>query len=215
MKDILKNLFRIGGEKNNPVILIEEYLMQLNNQIRELEKQVAKTIAEEKRLQRDVMDAKQRIDARQSQAIRALEENNENLARRALSDKVQVQNNLEQLTKLYKDTKTVAEELSNKLRDLKHDYAETSLQLKTLKSQEHLANLKTQVNRDMANLQEKAVKKQIETLEQQVLQVEADAELADMKRQYSQSLGKDFHSVELEETVDTELAKLKKEKDES
>lgn len=71
----------------DPVKMLDQFLRDMGEDIRDAEAAIAKQIANEKMLKRKANDAQAMVDKRQEQAEKAVEAGNDDLARRALQDK--------------------------------------------------------------------------------------------------------------------------------
>lgn len=71
----------------DPVKMLNQFLRDMGEDIKEAEMAVAKQIAVEKRFKQQYEEAEEMVTKREEQALKALEAGNEDLARRVLQDK--------------------------------------------------------------------------------------------------------------------------------
>lgn len=193
----------------DPEKMVDQFLREMEKDIHEAEKTTAKMIAEEKLLSLKVDEAKSLIAKREDQAIDALKTENEDLARRALEDKARVKKELEQLQALHEDTARTAEELKEKLLEMKSEYREMELKRTSLKARANQAKAKSALNRSFSTINSDGSKKGFERMEEKILRLEAEAELTEEQKAFQQSLDSEFKKLRNKTGIDLELEQLK------
>ncbi|MFG6116619.1 PspA/IM30 family protein [Halobacillus sp. MO56] len=193
----------------DPVKMLDQFMRDMENDIREAESAVAKQIANEKMLKRKFDDAQALVDKRMKQAEQAIEAGNEDLARRALEDKNSQQEQAEQLQASWEKAKSDADSLREKLDEMKKEYQQMKLKKDSLKARAESAKTRTKMNRTMSGIGGDESRKGFERMEEKVLQHEAEAETSEDMSQASRSLDDEFEALE-KNGVDDELAALKK-----
>lgn len=193
----------------DPVKMLDQFMRDMENDIREAESAVAKQIANEKMLKRKFDDAQALVDKRMKQAEQAIEAGNEDLARRALEDKNSQQEQAEQLQASWEKAKSDADSLREKLDEMKKEYQQMKLKKDSLKARAESAKTRTKMNRTMSGIGGDESRKGFERMEEKVLQHEAEAETSEDMSQDSRSLDDEFEALE-KNGVDDELAALKK-----
>jgi len=83
----------------DPVKMLNQFLRDMEADISEAEVAVAKQIAVEKKFKQQYEESEEMVTKREEQALKALEQGNEDLARRALQDKKEHQARYEELKK--------------------------------------------------------------------------------------------------------------------
>ena len=99
----------------DPVKMLDQYLRDMAEDIREVEAAVAKQIANEKMLKRKMNDAEAMVQKRMEQAELAVEAGNDDLARRALQDKREHEATAKTLQETWEQAKKDVDELKAKL----------------------------------------------------------------------------------------------------
>ncbi|UFT98027.1 PspA/IM30 family protein [Radiobacillus kanasensis] len=206
----------VGSELNamldkaeDPVKMLDQFMRDMESDIREVESSVAKQIANEKMLKRKYEDALAIVEKRQSQAEKAIEAGNEDLARRALEDKKDHQEQADSLQASWERAKSDANMLREKLDEMKKEYQEMKLKKDSLKARAETAKTKTKINRTMSSIGNDESKRGFERMEEKVMQFEAEAETSEDLSAASKSLDDEFEAME-DSGVDDELAALKK-----
>jgi phage shock protein A len=194
----------------DPVKLLDQYIREMAADIREAEAAVAKQIANEKMLKKKYDDAQRLADKREKQAVQALESGNEDLARRALEDKQKHSQQAETLFEAYTRAKSDADSLRERLAEMKEEYNEMNLKKDSLKARAESAKTKTKINRTMSNIGSGESRQGFNRMEEKVLHYEAEAETSDDLRSSNKSLDDELESMNTKDSVDDDLAELKK-----
>jgi len=193
----------------DPVKMLDQYMSDMAEDIREVETSVSKQIANEKMLKRKANDAQAMVEKRQNQAEKAVESNNDDLARRALEDKNEHQATYDALNESWERAKNDADTLRDKLEDMKKEYQEMKLKKDSLKARAESAKTRTKMNRTMSSIGDDESKQGFERMEEKVLQYEAEADTSEDLSQERRTLDDEFEELE-NDGVDDELAALKR-----
>ncbi|CDO01620.1 hypothetical protein BN988_00055 [Oceanobacillus picturae] len=193
----------------DPVKMLDQFMRDMAEDIREVEAAVAKQIANEKMLKRKANDAQAMVEKRQKQAEQAIEAGNDDLARRALEDKKDHEATATTLNESWERAEQDATSLRSKLDEMKKEYQEMKLKKDSLKARAESAKTRTKMNRTMSSIGNDDSKRGFERMEEKVMQFEAEAETSEDMSQSSRTLDDEFEDLGKNE-VDDELAELKK-----
>ncbi|NEY71905.1 PspA/IM30 family protein [Bacillus mesophilus] len=193
----------------DPVKMLDQFMRDMEADIREAEAAVAKQIANEKMLKKKADDAEALVNKRQEQAVKALEAGNEDLARRALEDKKSQSKQAETFMESYTRAKSDADVLREKLDEMKREYHEMKLKKDTLKARAESVKTRTKMNRVMSGIGGDDSRKGFERMEEKVMRYEAEAETSEDLSTKSRSLDDEFAALD-KNGVDDELSALKK-----
>lgn len=194
----------------DPVKMLDQFMREMAEDIREAETSVAKQMANEKMLHKKYQDAEKLSEKRQDQAVKALEAGNEDLAKRALQDKKQHESQATTLKEAWERAKEDSEDLRHKLQEMKNEYQDMDLKRDSLKARAETAKTKTKINRSMSSIGSDESRQGFGRMEEKVLRFEAEAETSDDMRSQSRSLDKELDDLDDNNSVDDELAELKK-----
>ncbi|WP_223702208.1 PspA/IM30 family protein [Sutcliffiella deserti] len=194
----------------DPVKMLDQFMREMESDIRDAETAVANQIANEKMLQKKLQDAEKMMNQRESQAIKALEAGNDDLARRALEDKNAYLSTANSLRESHIIAKKDADALRAKLDEMKSEYNEMKLKKDSLKARAESAKTRTKMNRAMSSIGGDEGRKGFERMEEKVMRFEAEAETSDDLRSSSRSLDDELAALDKGNAVDDELAALKK-----
>lgn len=193
----------------DPVKMLDQFMRDMAEDIREVESSVAKQIANEKMLKRKVDDANAMVEKRQKQAEQAIVAGNDDLARRALEDKKQHESTALTLTESWERAKQDSEMLKSKLDEMKKEYQQMSLKKDSLKARAESAKTRTKINRAMSNIGNDQSRQGFARMEEKVLRYEAEAETSEDLSSASRTLDDEFEALDKSSAVDDELAALK------
>ncbi|MYL62776.1 PspA/IM30 family protein [Bacillus hwajinpoensis] len=211
VKTIMSSELNAALDKaEDPVKMLEQFMRDMEADIRDAETAVAKQISNEKMLKKKWDDANAMVSKRQDQAMKALESDNDDLARRALQDKKDHEAKAETLKTSYERAKADADTLRAKLDEMKEEYRQMQLKKDSLKARAESAKTKTKINRAMSDIGGDDSKRGFERMEEKVLQYEAEAETSEDMRSKSRSLDDELDALDKNDGIDDELAELKK-----
>lgn len=193
----------------DPVKMLEQFMRDMESDIREAESAVAKQIANEKMLQKKYEDANKMVEKRDEQAVKAIEAGNDDLARRALEDKKIHSQTADTLKESYERAKLDSETVRKKLDEMKAEYYEMKLKKDSLKARAESAKTRTKMNRTLSGIGSDDSKRGFDRMEEKVMQFEAEAETSEDMRSSNRSLDDDLAALDNNE-VDDELAALKR-----
>ncbi|MFD2044693.1 PspA/IM30 family protein [Ornithinibacillus salinisoli] len=193
----------------DPVKMLDQFMRDMAEDIREVEAAVAKQIANEKMLKRKADDANAMVEKRQKQAEQAIEAGNDDLARRALQDKKDHESTAVSLNESWERAKNDSDMLRTKLDEMKKEYQEMKLKKDSLKARAESAKTRTKINRTMSSIGGDESAQGFERMEEKVMRFEAEAETSEDLSQQSRTLDDEFEDMNKNSGVDDELAALK------
>lgn len=207
----------INSELNNlidkaedPVNMVDQFLREMASDIQEAEKATAKIMAEEKLMKMKWEEAEAMVKKREEQAVQALQDTNEDLAKRALEDKLRLQQEAEQLQHLYVEASKTAADLKLKLAEMKSEYRDMEMKKSSLKSRAQSAKARTNINRSMSTHNSEGSKQGFKRMEEKVLRFEAEADTSEDLNAASKTLDDELKQMTQKTKLDEELDLLKK-----
>ncbi len=204
----LSNLNAVIDRAEDPEKLLDQYLLDMEKDMKEAEKSVAKQISIEKKFKKQMDDARDMRDKRQSQAEKALEKGNEDLARRALEDKNKHQETMDQLSSSYENARQSSQQLRDQLHDMKNEYEKMKAKKETLKARASSAKAQKQINDSMSGFASENASAGFDRMSEKVDELEAQAETSREMRSSNTSLDDELDALDKND-VDDELETLK------
>ncbi|MFC2948651.1 PspA/IM30 family protein [Virgibacillus sediminis] len=205
----------LGSELNSmldkaedPVKMLDQFMRDMESDIHEAEGTVAKQMAHEKMLKRKANDAKVMAEKRHSQAAKAVEAGEDDLARRAIEDKLENEKQAEALLDSWQRAKADTDSLKDKLDEMKKEYREMQLKRDSLKTRADSARARAKMNRSLSSIGSDETKQGFERMEEKVIQYEAEADTTEDLTEGSRTLDEELEALE-PNPVEKELASLK------
>lgn len=192
----------------DPVKMLSQYLRELEQDMAEAEVSVAKQISIEKKLKQQYEEADEMATKREQQAMKALEANNEDLARKALADKKIHQQKADDFKVQYENAKTNADQLRNQLQEMKDEFYRLKNKKATLEARAESAKAQKKINQTMSGFGKDNAVKGFSRMEDKVMDMEAEAEASKELKNMNTSLDDELDDLD-DLGVDDELAKLK------
>jgi phage shock protein A len=192
----------------DPVKMLNQFLRDMEEDIVEAETAVAKQIAIEKKFQQQYQEAEEMVRKREEQAMKALEQGNEDLARRALEDKKEHQARFEEMKRQYDLAKANADKLRDQLTEMKDEFNKMKSKREVLVARAEAAKAQKQINQAMSGFGVDNAAKGFSRMEEKVLQLEAEAQ-ASGELAGKRSLDDELEQLDKSGGVEDELAALK------
>jgi phage shock protein A len=193
----------------DPVKMLNQFLRDMEEDITEAEAAVAKQIAIEKKFQQQYQEAEEMVNKRGEQAMKALEQGNEDLARRALQDKKEQQARYDELKRQYDIAKENADRLRDQLAEMKDEFTKMKNKRELLVARAEAAKAQKQINQAISGFGTDNAAKGFSRMEEKVLQLEAEAQASGEVVAKNRSLDDEFKELGKNDGVEDELAALK------
>ncbi|MDX5475271.1 MAG: PspA/IM30 family protein [Bacillaceae bacterium] len=196
------------NKAEDPGKMLDQFILDMEKDISDVEAAVAKQIANEKVLSKQYAEASDLVAKREDQAMKALQSGDEDLARRVLEDKNKQHAQAESLQLLLVEATKLSEELKEKLREMKDELRDMKMKKDSLKARSESAKARAKVNRTMSGIGTGA-KAGFERMEEKVMHHEAQAEASEELRSANKTLDDELAALDRSSSVDDELAALK------
>ncbi|MNC35694.1 hypothetical protein D3C75_841860 [compost metagenome] len=209
VRDItVANLNERLEQSQDPVRLIDQFLIDTRQEIAEAEKLHYQYAGHTKQLKQQVDQAKVMRDKREEQALLALKAGEEHLTKLALQEKMLYEEKIEQYTSLYTQSLESLQELENQLHELKTEYQVVYSKRQYYYARMETLRLQQRMNKRMNDYGMLDVPKMFNRLEDRVSDMEWEARsLRDLRK-----AGQDFANQAgsaIQSTLEEELSRLK------
>ena len=208
------NINALLDKCEDPAKMIDQYLREMNENLAEVKTTTASIMAEEKRCQRDADALKADLAKWEDVAKKALAAGNEADAKKALENKLGIQERLATAEKTLSAAKENTQKMQQMYNKLVADISELNNRRALIKSQVSMAKATEKANEinDLADSTEAmdAFSRMEEKSQRMLDEAMAKAELSEEPKDDSEDL-LDKYSGASSADVDAELAKLKKE----
>jgi len=209
---IKSNLNDLISRSEDPEKMLNQVVLDMNNQLVEAKKQVAASIADEKRLAKQFDQEAANAQEWERKAMLALRAGNEPLAKEALARKREY----DELTATLKDQwtkqKTAVEQLKKALRLLNDKIEEAKRKRNVLIARKKRAEAQRAIQETMSGLRDQSAFETFDRMSQKIDQIEAEAEAeSDLAEEYTgDTLSSQFQQLERSHTGEDDLVALKR-----
>jgi len=194
--------------------MLNQMIIDMNEQLIESKKAVAMAIADEKKLEREMIENKAKADEWEKKAMLAVRAGRDDLAKEALLRKQEFEGYTTQLSQQWEAQKQSVEKLKEALRQLQTKIEEANRKKNILIARAKRAEAQQRINQTMSTLSgNKSAFETFERMERKVDEIEASAEAIKELDEASTgaSLDKQFAQLESSpQAADTLLEELKK-----
>src|SRR6185369_10598290 len=209
---IKSNLNDLISKSEDPEKMLNQVVLDMNNQLVEAKKQVAASIADEKRLAKQFEQEQANANEWERRAMMALRAGNEDLAKEALARKKEH----DALAVTFKDQwakqKAAVESLKRALRMLNDKIEEAKRKKNVLIARKKRAEAQKAIQETMSGLKDQSAFETFDRMSQKIDQIEAEAEAGEeLAEEYTGDvLAHKFSTLEKTAGADDELAALKR-----
>ncbi len=202
------NLNSMLDRAEDPQKMVDEYIRQLNDNLYEAKTSVASAMADETKLHNKMVQFQTESEQWQSKAGAALRGGDEELARQALSRKVQAQKLADSYKQQYEAQEKQVDELQNALVQLKSRIAESRAKRELIIAKQNRAQTQEAIQRTVRGINQSNAMDKLGMLEERVDDRLAQADAMDRLNQGT--LESKFADLERDSELDAEFEALKK-----
>lgn len=206
----LSNIYSLIEKAEDPVKMTDQYLRDMQEDLADAEKAVAAQIALEKKFKQLYEEQEALVKKRDEQAHMAAQAKNIELARRALEEKKTAEQKVNEYKLSYEQNKMAADNLREKLEDMRKQITELKNKRETLVARANAAKAQRNINKAISGLGTDSAMSGLKRMEDKVLQMEAEAQASGEVYKREKSLDEEFAKLNKDKQVEDELAELMK-----
>ena len=208
--NIRANLNALLDKAEDPAKLLNQYLMDMEDDIVDAESAVARQLVVVHKFKSQYEETSELVAKRETQAMEALQQGREDLARRALEDKLLHKSKAEDYKVQYEKSYATAEMLKSQLREMKDEYERLKAKRDTLVARAQAARAQKDISSAAGSFGKDNSRRGFERMEEKVIQMEAEAAVATEITGSSPALDVELAALGASADVERELAELKK-----
>lgn len=217
LKDMTKaSVNEMLDKVEDPIMMLNQYIRDMEEEIAQAEVTVAKQIANERKLQQRIVEHQRLSAEKEAQAGDALKKEQEATARQLLEEKLYHDQKLSEYLDTHTHSKAQADELTKQLHEMKDQYYEMRNKRNELVSRAQLANARKKMSNVIQHnsIEGGNAARGFHRMEEKIIQLEVEAEIAGKPYLAGAGVtGRDTLDLAKKEKVDEQLALLKEKLD--
>lgn len=207
--DLLKaNINDLIDRAENPEKMVKQIIIDMEEQVRDATQALGQAMASEKQAQRQLESAKLKSADWEAKAKMALQAGNQELAKKALANKVSVDSNIASFESAYNSISMQTAELRDRVDVLRAKLEEARTKQHMLIARAKMADAQKDVATTLSGTDSTSAFSKLEKMERKIEDKEAQADAFSQMSGDTTFAKDEFKELEQNSAVDSELARL-------
>lgn len=205
----LANIHAALDRAEDPVKMCDQYLRDMEDEIEEAVSAVSLQTATKISLEKKYQNLLDEVAKYQTYAERAVQQGNDDLARKALLNKNKYQQQADELKPQLEQAQAATDSLNERLRDMREKFEEMKSKRDLLVARAEAAKAQKKINQTVGGLGDGRALRGLERMEATVTRMEAEAEASRSLSEQEEDPFRELMQNEQSQAVEDELAQLK------
>lgn len=205
------NINDLIDKAENPEKMVKQIIIDMEDQLRKATQGLGTAMGSFNQVKKQLETAQEQSNVWQSKAKACLEQGNEELAKKALENKVKQDQMVAQYQEMTTSMEAQVNEIKAQIDVLKQKLEEARSKQAMLIARSQMANAKSQMAKTLGNMDSKSAFAKMDKMEQKIEQKEAEANAFSEVSGMQESENDPFAQMDKENSINSELEKLKQE----
>lgn len=205
------NINDLIDKAENPEKMVKQIIIDMEAQLKKVTQGLGTAMGSLNQVKKQLAVAQEQSDVWQSKAKACLEQGNEELAKKALENKVKQDQMVAQYQEMSNSMETQVNEIKSQVDLLKQKLEEARSKQAMLVARSQMADAKSQMAKTLGNMDSKNAFAKMDKMEQKIEQKEAQADAFSEISGVEESENDPFAQMDKENSINAELEKLKQE----
>lgn len=207
------NINDLIDKAENPEKMVKQIIIDMEDQLRKATQGLGTAMGSLNQVKKQLANAQEQSNIWQSKAKQCLEQGNEELAKKALENKLNQDKMVAQYQEMTNSMESQVNEIKSQIDVLKQKLEEARSKQAMLVARSQMADAKSQMAKTLGNMDSKSAFAKMDKMEQKISAKEAQADALSQVSGIQESENDPFAQMDKENSINAELEKLKQEID--
>lgn len=208
--DLLRaNINDLIDKAEDPEKMVKQIIQDMDRELVKSTQMLGKAMASERQLEKQMNDAKAKSADWENKAKLALQAGDQELAKKAVEEKLKVDEKVTQFTQMYESVHAQTEQIKAQVEELKSKLEEAKSRQAMLIARSQMADTKKALAKSQGGFDGASALEKFDRMEEKIQRKEAEADaFAEIGGDGDTELIESFDQIEKDAKVDAELARL-------